>query len=515
MPDLMDSTNIKPEVIIDIIIKRRWFIIIPFCLSLMVGIYQAITLPKIFEAETLILVEAQRVPQEYVKSVVSIDISSRISTISQQIMSRTNLEKVINDFKLFSEEAWQSRFLEDKIENLRERITVDVINRRRGADAFRIAFRGPSPEKVMNVANALASYFINENLKVREMQAIGTSSFLEAELDSMRKRLEEKEENLREYKKQYMGGLPEQLETNLKILESLQVQKHEKQTIIREIEQNIYNLKNTANSFTDFSMNDLMVDFEDGTGGDGSYELTQLKEELERLKLKYKDKHPDVMRLKKRIRELEEQQENEAANATEDQALPAEIAMPTIDFQKVQLDELKSSLVVHKREFDEINAQIELYKKRIDDTPRREQELLFIQRDYDNLKSSYESLLKRKLESEIAVNMERRQKGEQFRIVDSAQLPEKPISPNMQRLFLLFLAAGIAVGGGVVFLLEYFDNSFKRPEEIEKELDVAVLCTVPQIHDSKTKQKVRIEKVAFCAFCALSMVMFAIFALLT
>ena len=179
MPDLMDSTNIKPEVIIDIIIKRRWFIIIPFCLSLMVGIYQAITLPKIFEAETLILVEAQRVPQEYVKSVVSIDISSRISTISQQIMSRTNLEKVINDFKLFSEEAWQSRFLEDKIENLRERITVDVINRRYGADAFRIAFRGPSPEKVMNVANALASYFINENLKVREMQAIGTSSFLE------------------------------------------------------------------------------------------------------------------------------------------------------------------------------------------------------------------------------------------------------------------------------------------------------------------------------------------------
>ena len=153
-------------------------------------------------------------------------------------------------------------------------------------------------------------------------------------MDSMRKRLEEKEENLREYKKQYMGGLPEQLETNLKILESLQVQKHEKQTIIREIEQNIYNLKNTANSFTDLSMNNLMVDFEDGTGGDGSYELTQLKEALEQLKLKYKDKHPDVLRLKKRIRELEEQQENEAANATEDQALPAEIVMPDNRFSK-------------------------------------------------------------------------------------------------------------------------------------------------------------------------------------
>ena len=515
MPDLPYNIKFQPEVVIDIIIKRRWFIIIPFCLSLMVGIYQAITLPKIFEAETLILVEAQRVPQEYVKSVVSIDISSRISTISQQIMSRTNLEKVIKDFKLFSEEAWQGRFLEDQIENLRNRITVDVINRRYGADAFRIAFRGPSPEKVMNVANALASYFINENLKVREMQAIGTSSFLEAELDSMRTRLEEKEEKLREYKRLYMGGLPEQLETNLKMLESLQIQKHEKQTIIREIEQNIYNLNNTANPFTDFSMDNLMVDFEDGTGGDDSYELTTLREELERLKLKYMDKHPDVMRLKKRISELEAQNINEETDTELDQALPAEIAMPTIDFQKVQLDELKSSLVVHKREFDEINSQIVLYKKNIDDTPRREQELLFIQRDYDNLKSSYESLLKRKLESEIAVNMERRQKGEQFRIVDSAQLPEKPISPNMQRLFVLFLAVGFAVGAGVVFLLEYFDNSFMLPEEIEKELDLTVLCTVPQIHDSKAKQKARIEKIVFCAFCALSMVMFTIFALLT
>jgi polysaccharide chain length determinant protein (PEP-CTERM system associated) len=517
----MANPNIPmdPKSIIDLIILRRWILLIPFCLSLMVGIYLSITLPKIYQAETLILVEPQRVPSEYVKSVVSMDIGSRISTISQQIMSRTNLEKVINDFKLFSEEPWQNKYLEDKLENLRKRITVDVINRRYGADAFRISFNGSSPERVKNVVNALASYFINENLKVREMQAIGTSTFLDTELQSMKKRLETNEEKLTEYKRYYMGGLPEQLQTNLRILESLQNQRNEKQTIIRGVEQNIYTIKNTDDSFSglngELSMNDLLVDFDENGEAGGSYELAELKEELARLKLRYKDKHPDVIQLKRRIMELEEQNENEIAKVETSETLPEETAMPAIDFQKIQLAELRSTLDVHKRELDQIDAQIEIYKKRIEDTPRREQELLSIERDYDNLKTSYESLLKRKLESEIAVNMERRQKGEQFRILDSAQLPEKPISPDMKKLFLLFLVAGIAIGGGGIFLLEYFDPSFKRPEDIEKELDLVVLCSVPRLLDAKRKRLKRIEKVAFFTCLSVSMGLFTVFTVIT
>jgi polysaccharide chain length determinant protein (PEP-CTERM system associated) len=514
MPFPMD-----PKAIIDIIIHRRWFIIIPFCASIMVGIYLAITLPKTYQAETLIMVEPQRVPTNYVRSIVTMDISSRISTISQQIMSRTNLEKVINDFSLYADEKHQNMYLEDKLASLRKRISVNVINRRSGADAFGITFTGTSPEKVMRVTNALASYFINENLKVREAQAIGTSSFLDVELNSMRLQLEEKEEALRQYKKSYMGGLPEQLETNLSILKSLQEQKNEKQKIIRGIEENIYTLKNSAQSFDamagGFSMDDLMSDFDDsGMGGD-SAELAQLKEALEQMLLKYTEKHPDVLVIKRRIEELEASSEALPAESEDEELMPEEPAMPAINFQEVQLSELRGSLNNHKKELYDIDKQITIYSQRIEDTPRREQELLSIKRDYDNLNSLYESLLKRKLESQIAVNMERRQKGEQFRVLDSARLPEKPISPDMQKLFIMYLFAGIAIGGGLVFLLEYLDNSYKRPSEIEDDLGLSVLCAVPQILDPKQKRMKKIERAAFFTCCSASAMLVALFTLLT
>ena len=118
-----------PKYILDLIVKKRWLLIVPFFLSLVVGTYMAITLPKIYESQTLIMVEPQRVPTNYVRSIVSMDITSRISTISQQIMSRTNLEKVIDDFNLFPDDKFGNMYLEDKLENLRKRIGVNVINR--------------------------------------------------------------------------------------------------------------------------------------------------------------------------------------------------------------------------------------------------------------------------------------------------------------------------------------------------------------------------------------------------
>ena len=157
---------------------------------MIIGIYLAFTLPKIYSSQTLILVEPQRVPASYVQSIVSTNIESRINTISQQIMSRTNIEKIINEYKLLDDPKYEKMYQEDKLEMIRKQITVSV-TRAGGADAFTVSFQGKDPQKVMNVANALASYFIDENLKVREAQAIGTSDFLENEKAGMLKRLEE------------------------------------------------------------------------------------------------------------------------------------------------------------------------------------------------------------------------------------------------------------------------------------------------------------------------------------
>ena len=203
MQDKTDHLNIKYY--LALVLKYRWLLIIPFCIAMVAGMFQAIKLPKIYEAKTLILVMPQRVPSNFVQSIVTTDLESRISTISEQILSRSNLEKIIEKYDLFSDPKYSGMFLEDKVNALRKSIEVKVNKNRRGSNAFSISFRGSQPKTVMDVTNRLAGSFIDENLRVREAQAVGTSDFLADELKTKRQRLEDVEKKLREYRRQYMG----------------------------------------------------------------------------------------------------------------------------------------------------------------------------------------------------------------------------------------------------------------------------------------------------------------------
>ena len=162
----------------------------------------------------------------------------------------------------------------------------------------------------------------------------------------------------------------------------------------------------------------------------------------------------------------------------------------------------------------ETKKQIEIYQRRIENTPKREQELLSLKRDYENIQATYSSLLARKLEAEIAVNMERKQKGEQFRVLDTARIPEKPVKPNMKKLFVMACGAGLGIGVGIIFLLEQLKNSFSRPEDIESGLNLPVLCTVPEIYSPRKRVLRTVEHVGCSIFTAVSIVLFGFFALL-
>jgi len=481
--------GIKPEYVIDVAIRRRWFLIIPFCIFMLIGSYLAITLPKNYEAKTLILVEPQRVPANFVRSVVSTDIDSRISTISQQILSRTNLEKIIEDHNLFFGEEYEDMFMEDKLTNLRKRISVKVTrDHRSGADAFSITFKWKEPATVMRVANALASFFIDENLKVREAQAIGTSDFLDDELRSMRAKLEGVEEHLKQYRESYMGELPEQLETNLRILDRLQEQIADRQLNLREEKNRLSIIENQIKISQERS--DVGGPLEIRSGQPIS-SIASLKSELERLRTRYTDRHPDVVSLRKRISELEMEKTPVLEISQEAVSQPDEVnSIANTDLDR-QRREIINEIASLEAETKKLRSQIIFYQKRVENTPKREQELLSLKRDYDNIQAAYNSLLNRKLEAEISVNMEKKQKGERFRILDSARLPQKPVEPNMFRLFIFFCGAGISIGCGVIFLFEYFDTSLSKPEEVESYLGLPVLSTIPVIYQSKDKLRRR------------------------
>ena len=495
MPKTTDTFKIYYY--IGLVFKYRWLLIVPFCVALSVGIYFAFTSPLIYQANTLIMVEPQRVPTNFVKSIVTQDITTRISTISQQILSRTNLEKIIDEFHLFSLPKHEKIFFEDKLKNLRERVKINVSRAQSRNDTFSISFSGSDPEVTMKITNALAYNFIDENLKLRESHASGTNTFLQDELYSKRGRLQEIEKTLQKYRKRYMGELPEQLQTNLSILSRMQEQLIEKQKGLRDTKAMLISLENQMEGMLDIQVNDSLWTPEDNfeLEDDNSSKMEQLKTELTNLKLKYTDRHPDVIKLKDSIARLEEQAEMELENGSlTPVSEPSESEMaadfPEIGFenlQKVQQDEIRRDINQQKAEIAELTENIRLYQQRVENTPKREQELFSLKRDYANIKSSYDSLVGRKLEAEIAVNMERKQKGEQFRIIDQAVLPQKPVSPDIKKLFLFSVAAGLCIGGGLIFLLDFLNTSLKQPKDYESELGLAVLATIPKMLSPKDK----------------------------
>lgn len=503
---LQPPAQIKPEQVFEILVRRRWFILIPLCIALTLGLFLTLTANKTYKSSTLILVQQQSVPTEYVRSVVTSSINQRINTISQQILSRSNLEKIIDQFGLY--EDADTMYLEDKIAGMRRRIHVKIERARHGAEAFSISFQGSDPRKVMRIANTLASFFMDENLKVREAQAIGTSEFLDSELEKTRRRLEVREKKLSVYRSKYLGGLPDELETNLRTLDRLQEQLASKNDLLRE-SKNSLSLLDAQISETQRSASQETYVSGDGISGTTGQFSSENEEKLylaekahEELLTSYTEKHPDVVKLKKTIENLKNAMEKETSPSQamdgDKPVSPRERKINGVMAQ-MQLSRKQgvSDISNIKADIQAIEKQMKLYQARVEETPKRELELQSLKRDYNNIRDIFNSLLDRKLEAELSVNMEKKQKGEQFRILDHARLPEKPISPDIKKFFLLSLVAGLGIGAGIIFLLEFFDSAIRRDEQLEDDLGLTILANIPRLQVPGDKKKWRLETTGF------------------
>ena len=469
----MQSANtINPKDIIDIVFRRRWVILMPLFFTLIIAIYYVFTAPKVYKATTLVMVEPQQVPKDFVRSAVAEDAESMLGTILQQIASRTNLERIINEFGLMPK-INSNQFMEDVVNSMKQNIEIKVTRDRKGSDVFSVSYMGQDPQKVMAITNALVGNFIEANVKDRESQATGTSVFLESELENVRKRLLEMESEIKDYRQRYMGELPEQLNSNLSVLQGLQNQLAAKEAGLRDLKIRLSEAEEWPNGAAD--PNDL-----------GS-----LRRQLADLLMRYTENHPDVTRLKNRIEELEK---NPVNNKNAGQLTSSSVLSP----KKAVLLRDQSAL---ESQIARLQSQIGSYQARVEETPKRELDLIILKRDYDNMRNLYDSLLKRKLESEISANMERNQKGEQFQVIDPAQLPKRPIEPNLKRIFMLTIAVGFGLGCGLAYLLEFMDSSYRRPEKVEEDFNIPIIATIPAMYSLKAIYKKRIE-IGLCSFFA-------------
>lgn len=467
------------ELILDILRRRIWIAIILFCVILTVGVSLLLFLPNVYTATAVLLVEGQSIPSDFVRQTVTMGVERRLQSISQDLLSRSRLEKLTEEFGLYRDLKQKGASSDDIARAMRRDITVrntsrgGTVGSGGGTMAFEVSYTSPNPEGAMQVANKLAFDYIEENTKMREQLSLGTTGFLQQQLDDARRRLEKDEQQVTLYKRQHLGELPEQLDSNLRTLDILQKQ-------MGTISENLSRARERHSLLVQRGdVGAVLSPLSAATPGENPPQsLASLRAQLAELKVRFSDKHPDVIRMKKAITALEEEKKQIQSD------LPG--LVPSASPRSVspaQLEQVEVSAEIQRltADLEKVNRDLVTYKQRIENTAKREQELFTITRDYESTRDLYKSLLKRYEEASMADDMEKEQRSERFRLLERAVYPQEPSAPLRSRFFLitLVLSVGAAVGG--VLLREIQDTSFHRVDDLKKFVKIPVLISITRI----------------------------------
>ena len=448
-----------------------------FAVSLVVFLlaaYLSATLPNVYRSSTLILITPQRIPGNIVMPTFTTSVTDRINAITQEIMSRTRLESIIKEFGLYP--GGSAVTMEDRVGNFRSNIRLDI----RRNDAFQISYDSSNPETAMKVANRLASLFIEQNLQVREQQAIGTTNFINSETERLRKELEEQEALVSHYKIDNRFELPDQLDANLRMVEQLRSELKGNMATASSMQERLGSLqKQSVEASLPIILSQKNGESEVKLNLPANQKIQIRLKELDSLLVRYSERHPDVLRLRAEIASLEKELDVEKSKAKKSGSVAQSSDNPLKQIIEEQVESLKSSIKAIETSNVELRNAIAVHQKRVENTPLRGIELKKVSRTYDITLRKYQDLLAKGLESQLSENLEKKQKGEQFQVVDPANLPLAPLKPNRPLILLGGLAAGIIGGLAAAFIWDLLDRSFKNGDDLASFVDLPILATIP------------------------------------
>jgi polysaccharide chain length determinant protein (PEP-CTERM system associated) len=474
------------------ILRRRWLIIL--ALSVVgcgAGFAAARFLPKRYTSQTLVLVQQPTVPGDYVKPVVSENTTERLSSMQQEILSRSRLEPVIQQFGLYRAELNRVP-MEDLVERLRKAVTVTPLapmaeTNARGLPGFTIGVDFSDPRMAQQICSAITSMFMEENLQLRQRQAEQTTQFLGKQLDDAKARLDEQDKKLASFQRRYLGSLPDDEARNINVLQGLNTQLDAATQAISRAQQD--------KTFAESSLNEQVAEWKATQDGHNpqtqEQQLTTLQTQLAELKSKYTDDHPDVIRVQNDIETLKKrtaEARTEGDSTNTDKSNQTSIEPAAIQLLRAQIHGNDEAIKEHEAEQTQIQQRIKTYQSRIDASPEVEQEYKQLTRDYQTALDFYNDLLKKRDQSAMATDLEKRQEGEQFQVLDPANLPDSPSFPKKLNFELGGLAAGLLLGCGLTAFLEMRDTSLRSEKDVEVLLHAPVLAMIPALKLSRRRQ---------------------------
>jgi polysaccharide biosynthesis transport protein len=451
--------------------RRKWLGILVFIAPLTAGAAMIMALPDLYESTALVLIDRQQVPEAFVRPTITSELEVRLHSISQEILSRSRLEALVARMGLYPDLKDRAP-VDEAVNRLRRDIRLELKGAESGGrgstTAFALSYRGADPQTVAVVTNTVASFYIEENLKARERQATGTAEFLRVQLVDVKKRLDEQEARNSELQRRYLGELPQQMQGNLAGLESLNAQlRMNNDSMVRLLERR-----------DQLATQLELARVEGGAEESDEMRLARLRRDLITLRIKYTDLWPDIIRIKDEIARLEKQVAEPKPKAEPRKPVPL---TPQALRIREQLQQAETELKLAKADEQRLKRGIEAIQVRLDNAPKREQEYLQATRDYQGTRELYQTLTKRFEEAQLAESMEQRQKGEQFRILDSAVPASTPTAPRRSRLLIMSFALSLALGAGAMVLAELLDTSFHSAAELRAYTTVPLLVNIPRI----------------------------------
>jgi polysaccharide chain length determinant protein (PEP-CTERM system associated) len=451
--------------------RRKWWLVVPVVAAFVLSILLAIFLPREYEAASTVVAKSQEIPDELAPSTVTATAEELWENLRTEILARDSLSPIIDDFGLFADEQ-ESVPREELIDLMRERVAIEplppaIVDPRKPVEltSFRIAFRWPVPDEAAAVANRLTREFISANLRERAKTAEGASEFITQELNRTQAEQQDIGQQITDYKENFQGELPEQLMMNREHLSRSQLLLVQNESSLEQAREQILQIRRDVQEMMRSSGNE---------NEDPLVRRQALDIHLNHLISTGKtDKHPDVIRTRAEIAALGDVIANLGQNPPP--------ASPELMRLRAELRNYEVQAQVQASEIERLKADIAEYEQRIENTPRRAAELAHLETTYENLNESIRSLQSKHLDAEMARKLEIANKGETFRIVESAVAPTTPTSPNIPLILVAGLAIGVMVGLGLLAVRELTDSSFYTVADLQKTLGLPVLATVPVI----------------------------------
>ncbi len=468
------------DTILGFLNRRRWWILLPSCAVALLAMAVVLKLPNRYTSEATLVATQPQVSSRYVESGASQPVVDAVNAMTYEVLSRTRLITIINELNLYpTEPGEQPPPPEVLVAKMLKEVHIEPLDTGPAGNfsTFRISFRAANPEVAQRVTSMLTLFFAEESRQRQGNQAKNTTEFLTDQVERAKRRLEDQDARLQAFKRRNLGELPEQQNVNMAALTELRIQLQNNTTTIRQAEQQKAALEAELRT-----------------------SLTRLNDERSALLDKFTNKHASVIKKDAdiaRTRALLSWLLGETRRQAPQGVNPGDPAFAALEHR---VETNASDLANLSKEETRLRSEIDRIQSRLNLTPVREQELAEIQRDYDSYKRNYTELLNKQIESRMTTNMEERQEGRQFRIVDPPSLPMVPSSPKRLLLSAAGIGAGLLFGFALAFLRELRDRTFHNIAELSRQITVPLVLGMPLLpttRESKNRKwKIALEWLA-------------------